>query len=186
VHGSEGTGRARIRVREFLGPTKVGISTYSRDVVLQDRWQQVAVDHVAGVAGSTLDFQVLCVPNADGTTFWIDDVAIRSVDAAAPSLLAGVDVSEATFARPTVFPNPFRKRAMLGLTLSRPGPLRVALFDLSGRRVRMVFDAHAPVGTHQFELDGADDQGRRLGAGMYFYRVDGADGAKQGRFVILE
>jgi flagellar hook capping protein FlgD len=191
VRAPLGTGRARVRIREFLGAAKVGASTYSADVELSSTWHQVAVDHVAGGAGSTLDFQVLCIPAADNTTFQIDDVAIRTLGATPGSALGSAGSPTAdhalTFERPTVFPNPFRTRAMLGFTLAKPGPLRIALFDLGGRRVRTVFEgAKAELGTHKFELDGADDHGHRLGAGVYFYRVESAEGVRQGRFVVLE
>ena len=84
-------------------------------------------------------------------------------------------------------PNPFRGHASLALMLARRGPLKIALYDVNGRRVRNVHEhADAAAGTHRFDLDGRNDRGERLGPGVFFYRIDSADGARQGRFVVLE
>ncbi len=188
VRGAFGTGDATLRVREYLGALKIGNSTISSRVALSPEWRQLVVDHVTGAAGSTLDFQVLCDPDAAGTTFVLDDVSIRPLvppTGIAPAAVEGI--TGVSYAAPSVFPNPFRHRAMLGLTLARPGPLRIDVYDLNGRRVRRLFDGpSAEAGTHQFELDGRNDRGQKLGPGIFFYRIDTPTGAHQGRFVILE
>lgn len=188
VRGNLGTGGATVRVREYLGAAKIGNSTISSRIELSPTWRQLVVDHVSGAAGSTLDFQVLCDPDAAGTTFVLDDVAIRSL-APQPGIAPASSqlIGDLTFAAPTVFPNPFRQRAMLGITLERPGPLRIDVYDLNGRRVRRVFDGpNAGAGTHQFELDGRNDRGQKLGPGIFFYRIESPGRAYHGRFVILE
>ena len=84
-------------------------------------------------------------------------------------------------------PNPFRGHASLALTLTRRGPLKIALYDVNGRRVRNVHEqADANSGTHRFDLDGMNDRGERLDPGVFFYRIDSPDGVRQGRFVVLE
>ncbi len=188
VRAAFGTGVGVLRVREFQGPLKVGASSYSATISLTPEWRQVEVDRVTGAAGSTLDFQVLCYPDAAGTAFNVDDVTIRPlVTPPAPATAAEKSAGKMVFERPTVYPNPFRGRAMLGITLSRPGPMHVGVYDLSGRRVRTVYDAaHAEPGTHIFELDGRDDRGHRLGAGVFFYRIESPNGVQQGRFAMLE
>ncbi len=188
VRGANGTGAATLRVREYLGAVKVGNSTISSPIELTPEWRQIRVDHVTGAAGATLDFQVLCDPDAAGTTFQIDDVTIRPL---AQSGVATAAVEEEdhgiAYAAPTVFPNPFRQRAMLGFTLARPGPLRIEVYDLHGRRVRRVFDGpNSAAGTHEFQLDARNDHGQKLGPGIFFYRIESSAGEHRGRFVILE
>jgi hypothetical protein len=63
----------------------------------------------------------------------------------------------------------------------------VDIFDVAGRRVReLVDDMDAPAGAHQVRFDGRSSNGQRLGAGVYFYRIDAGEGMSRGRLVILK
>jgi hypothetical protein len=61
------------------------------------------------------------------------------------------------------------------------------VFDLQGRLVRVLMPRQylAP-GMHDLTIDGRDDQGLRLSSGIYFYRVQSADGVTNGSFSILK
>jgi hypothetical protein len=99
--------------------------------------------------------------------------------AAAPaSAPAGFSAAVATGARPGT--------ASLTLALTRPGPVRIDIYDLAGRRVRRIADAEfmAP-GLHSITLDDRGDAGERLGNGVYFYRVQAPERSVTGRFVIV-
>jgi hypothetical protein len=69
-------------------------------------------------------------------------------------------------------PNPSRSAARFEVFL-RGASLEVdaALFDAQGRRVRTLHRGALPRGTTQLAWDGRDDDGRALGAGLYFARV---------------
>lgn len=86
-----------------------------------------------------------------------------------------------------VTPNPgMRGEAKFSITTTRPGALRVHLFDLQGRLVRTLMDdAEAPAGHHVIERIGVDQKSRRLASGVYWYRVDAVDGVKKGRLVLI-
>jgi parallel beta-helix repeat protein len=70
------TGRARIRVREYLNGVLVGTATYSPFVPLTPAWQLLLTEHVAQATGSTLDVQILDYPGAAGEVFQVDSIAI--------------------------------------------------------------------------------------------------------------
>ena len=71
-----------------------------------------------------------------------------------------------------VAPNPFRDAVALRFTLSRPGRVRLAVFDISGRVVARILDAEQPAGERVLEWDGRDQDGRAVRAGVYFMRLD--------------
>jgi hypothetical protein len=176
-------------VREYSGKTLVGAVHYSPATALATGWRQVVTEVVSGAAGSTLDVQIVG-RTAPGATFLVDDATIREI--AAPSIAKSAaataahgDGREAAFERPAVFPTPFRDRATLAMTLPARGAVTVELFDLHGRRVKRIADRELEAGTHRFDLDRRGDDGERLGAGMYFYRVRGAVVAN-GRVVMLD
>ena len=73
------------------------------------------------------------------------------------------------------------------LALSTPRPVEVALYDLSGRRVRVLFDGEEANGRYTDKVwDGRDDQGQVVPPGLYVARVfvagDSGD-AEQSRVV---
>lgn len=79
-------------------------------------------------------------------------------------------------------PNPMHDEGVLSFTTSRSGPLRVALFDLNGRRVRALLDeADAPAGPRLIRIP-RGQQG--LASGIYFYRIEAAEAAATGRIVV--
>jgi hypothetical protein len=72
----------------------------------------------------------------------------------------------------------------LRVTTTKPGPVKVNLFDVTGRLVRSLSDGHLSARTHEFMFEGTRDS-RRLSAGVYFYRVQSSEGELTGRFVIV-
>jgi flagellar hook assembly protein FlgD len=68
-------------------------------------------------------------------------------------------------------PNPFRASTTIRFGLSRPGAVRLELFDLSGRRVRTLADAVMTSGEHAATWDGRDDHGQPAASGVYFLRL---------------
>ena len=75
------------------------------------------------------------------------------------------------------------------LALSSPRPVEVALYDLSGRRVRVLFAGEEANGRYTDKLwDGRDDQGQPVPPGLYMARVfvsgDSGD-AEQSRVVAV-
>jgi hypothetical protein len=70
-------------------------------------------------------------------------------------------------------PNPMRGDAgRIRFSLPREQTVRLAVFDLQGRRVRILHDGPAPAGWNEVVWDGADATGRRLAGGVYFYRLE--------------
>jgi len=68
-----------------------------------------------------------------------------------------------------------------------PGPLKVSIFAASGRLERVIADiAMATVGPHSFTFDGTRPDGTKLASGVYFYRIESADGTRTGKFVIAK
>jgi hypothetical protein len=69
-------------------------------------------------------------------------------------------------------PNPARGSVLFRYTLSRAGAVRLAVFAVSGRRVRVLASASEPAGTRSRTWDGRDDRGLRVPPGAYFVRLE--------------
>lgn len=92
---------------------------------------------------------------------------------------AGLDAS--------VAPNPFNPSSTLTIRTTRPGPVRVVLFDVTGRAVRMLLaERSLEAGYYDIPLDRRSGGGSTLSSGIYFYRVESAEGVAAGRFIVLK
>ena len=71
------------------------------------------------------------------------------------------------------YPNPFNPLIVIPLDLATDQrQVRLALYDVLGRRVRQVWDGPLGAGSHRFVWDGHDDAGKAVAAGVYVYRVE--------------
>lgn len=76
------------------------------------------------------------------------------------------------------YPNPFRidSRTSIPYTLDADGAVRLAVYDMLGRRLRTLVDDSQSAGAKLAEWDGRDDLGNVLPAGVYTYRLETASG----------
>jgi hypothetical protein len=83
--------------------------------------------------------------------------------------------------------NPVRSgNAKLVFGVDRTERVEVHIYDVSGRRLRKLADRVFEGGkSHELIWDGADDAGRRLGAGIYFYRVRSGSFTGQKKLTVL-
>jgi hypothetical protein len=76
-------------------------------------------------------------------------------------------------------PNPTTGSATLTFDLARRTVVRLELLDVSGRRIRTVFEGNAGAGRHAVFWDGRDASGVPVASGVYFVRLK-AGGATGG------
>lgn len=201
VRSEASQGSVRLQVREYLGATKIGPTTLSVPVPLSTAWQYVTVEHITQTSGTTLDFQVYDSPIVTGEVFLVDNVSIHLVPPAGPALVAGDPLAATGPGDPAgaatgaglpvefgarMVPTVTHADATLHLSLTRRGPVRVDLFDASGRLVRnLLDDPDMAPGSHLLRVDGRGGRGDRLGSGVYFYRVQAAERSAVGRYVLV-
>jgi subtilisin family serine protease len=82
------------------------------------------------------------------------------------------------------YPNPFNPITTIRFEVARAMRVRVEVFDVSGRLVRLLADRAYGTGAHTVMWNGTDDAGTRLASGVYVYRVS-ADGANQSGTMVL-
>jgi Calcineurin-like phosphoesterase/FlgD Ig-like domain/Purple acid Phosphatase, N-terminal domain len=82
-------------------------------------------------------------------------------------------------------PSPFERATSIAYTLAQAGTVRLAVFDVNGRRVRTLRNGDRPSGSHAEVWDGCDDQGRPLAAGVYFARLEAAGATRVQRLALV-
>lgn len=86
----------------------------------------------------------------------------------------------------TLAPNPMPGSGVLSFVTSKPGSVKVDLFDSRGRHVRgLLSDTSAPAGPQDVAIDGRDEVGHNLASGVYYYKITSPDGVISGRVVLL-
>jgi glucose/arabinose dehydrogenase len=85
----------------------------------------------------------------------------------------------------TAAPTPFRGRVELGFGLATAAGVRLAIYDLTGREVRRLFEGRAGAGRTQLAWDGRDQSGREAPAGVYLACLDRPDGREVTRVLRL-
>jgi hypothetical protein len=82
---------------------------------------------------------------------------------------------------------PYFGASDVGLRLELPlrSPVRLAVYDVAGRRLVTLVDRELPAGVTDVKWGGADDSGNRVASGMYFIRLSCAKGATVSKVVML-
>jgi hypothetical protein len=83
-----------------------------------------------------------------------------------------------------VGPNPAIAGVIVRYALARVGSARVAVYDATGREVRVLADGARPAGRHAVRWDGRDAAGRQVPAGVYYCRLN-ADVSATARLTVL-
>jgi hypothetical protein len=84
------------------------------------------------------------------------------------------------------YPNPFNPRTTIEYGVSEPGAhVRVAVYDISGRVVRMLVDEPKLAGHFAAVWDGRNERGEVVASGVYFYEVVIGDFRQAKKLVVL-
>ncbi|MDG5766307.1 endonuclease [Balneolales bacterium ANBcel1] len=79
------------------------------------------------------------------------------------------------------YPNPFNPVTVIAYELPQSGPVRLAVYDLLGRRVAMPVSETQQAGRHRVTFDAS-----RLSSGVYLYRLEAAGTVVQRRMTIVK
>jgi len=89
------------------------------------------------------------------------------------------EISEASISN---YPNPFNPSTQIQFNLPADGPVRLAVYNLLGQRVRLLVDsANLSAGTHQVMFEASD-----LASGTYLYRLETPQQTISRRMVLMK
>ena len=69
------------------------------------------------------------------------------------------------------YPNPFNSSTFIEFTLPEPDNVSLAVYDITGRKVKDILNAHLSAGPHSEKWDGTDNDGNAVSSGVYFLRL---------------
>jgi hypothetical protein len=79
------------------------------------------------------------------------------------------------------YPNPFNPSTSINFTLTEAGQVRLAVYDLLGREVRVLFEGLQTPGTHVVNFDAND-----LPSGVYMYRMEAGNEVFARKMMLLK
>ena len=84
------------------------------------------------------------------------------------------------------YPNPFNASTVLRYTLSQPGPVQLAIFNVAGQVVRQLVSESLAPGAHRATWDGRDGSDRPVATGIYVSRLVTADGIQTRKLLLVK
>jgi hypothetical protein len=176
----------------FVGTTKL-VADQTNDLLLLKRLPSLGFVDIVTLGGAGNDWGS-CVAQASpgvylvaghtnsygsgGFDGWL--VAMAEPGAAADG---GLSTPGAFLASPV--PNPLSDGTAMRFGLSAAGQIRLAVYDVSGRRVALLEDGLRKAGEHTARWDGRDDAGREVSPGIYVARLDAGAFSTTAKVVVL-
>ena len=83
------------------------------------------------------------------------------------------------------YPNPFNAEVVIPFALGAEARAELVVYDVLGRRVRVLVDEVLGSGQHRVVWNGRDGGGNRVASGVYFYRLAAEEFVAKGRVVLV-
>ncbi|MFQ5675807.1 MAG: choice-of-anchor B family protein, partial [bacterium] len=84
------------------------------------------------------------------------------------------------------YPNPFNPSTTIRYSLRENAQVRLTVYDLLGRQIRILVDDIQNRGEHQVVWDARDEQGKDVASGVYFYRIETAAFKKTVKMLFIQ
>ncbi len=102
------------------------------------------------------------------------------------ALLASAGTAAPEFGLGPARPNPSTGSTVIVYSLATAVPTELAIYDVTGRRVRTLVSAEQPAGVYENVWDGRDEGGRAVSAGVYFYRLSAGHWQSERKLIVIQ
>jgi len=120
--------------------------------------------------------------NYEGSGIFYDNILFfetETIDVPETPAYVGADLRQN-------YPNPFNPETRIAFIVERAGPVDLAVFDTSGRRVATLLNGEMAVGEYAETWRGFDDAGRPVSSGRYFYVLRTSTGSVARSMTLLK
>lgn len=69
------------------------------------------------------------------------------------------------------YPNPFNPNTQIEFTVSRPGHIKLSIYNSNGQKVRTLIDQNMNPGSYSIRWDATNDQNKQVSSGVYYLRL---------------
>jgi hypothetical protein len=82
-------------------------------------------------------------------------------------------------------PNPFNPRTVIRFSVAERGPMNLSIYDVRGRLVKRLAKETKDAGLHSLVWDGTDNEGHRVGSGIYWSQLRAGDYVSNKKMMLL-
>ncbi len=136
-------------------------------------WELIGDETIAGTAKAFGSRQASTVANRPALTIYYTE---------APTGAGELPVTTRLF---PVQPNPFNPSATIRYHLAHGMSVRLAVYDVQGKLIRVLMEGAMPAGDHDAVWRGDDASGRRVASGVYLARLEMPGNASQTEKMVL-
>jgi hypothetical protein len=144
-------------------------------VYKHDDWDRATIIKLLNIDE---DNNVWVVTNNPSGLYRFNPNAITSVETA--------NQNPATFTLSTAYPNPFNASTSISFTLNKPEKVSLAVYNLTGQKVRELASGNYSSGSHTTVWDGKDNSGNAVSSGVYLARMESGGVSKVVRMAMVK
>ena len=188
--GTVSTSMPTLTVGNASDPDPGDVLTYGFTVYTDELCTSVAASATGVAEGTTTTSWTVDTSLADGTSYWrayaydgTERGPLMDTGSFVVNSTGAEEVSRVAL-RPA-HPNPFGAATTLAFELPHTTDVTLAVYSVDGRLVRTLASGQAGPGTVEVLWDGSDEQGRKVGSGLYFVRLIAGDDVRRGKLVVL-
>ncbi|MCK4538676.1 MAG: T9SS type A sorting domain-containing protein [Candidatus Krumholzibacteria bacterium] len=116
-------------------------------------------------------------------TAWLDG-NIRAIDLS-DDVFEITEFSSKASSYPNPFPTPMEEKFNILYTIDSPGRVKITIFDVRGRVVKVVEELDRDTGSYEVQWDGRDADGTAANPGVYFYLLEAPGTTRSEKIVLL-
>jgi len=102
------------------------------------------------------------------------------------SFAEGNGVNNNEFTLNQNYPNPFNPVTNISYQIPRKSKVKIAIYDLKGRKIKTLVDQKQSQGTHRVRWEARNSQGERVATGVYFYQLQTRNQVKTGKMLYMK
>jgi len=132
-------------------------------------WKLQSFNITSYVAGSTnmlIRFRDSCDANTNWDGWYVDNINVTGYQPAPTGVISNNTVPD-KYSLEQNYPNPFNPSTQINYSIAKTGFVRISVFDVLGREVKVLLNEVKTPGFYAVDFDGTN-----LSSGMYFYRIE--------------
>jgi hypothetical protein len=84
------------------------------------------------------------------------------------------------------YPNPFNLQTQIRYALPADCDVKFTIYDILGRRVRVLVDEHQSAGYRNVHWDGKEERGIEVASGIYFYKIEAGQFVQTKKMLLIK
>ena len=133
-------------------------------------------------------FSIICLYEDTQGYIWIgtESDGLWRFDANNATTVESTQQTPSSFTLSTAYPNPFNASTTINFTLNKPEKVNLAVYNLTGQRVRELASGNYNAGSHTTVWEGRDDSGNAVSSGVYLARMESGGASKVVRMAMVK